>query len=55
MKEVILEIRVIVEDTVSEQLVAQDIGYALDPSSWNWDVSYPVIAGVNETEYLGEE
>lgn len=43
MKVVTLQIYVRVDETVSDQSVAQQIGDAIDPDSWNWDVSFPEV------------
>lgn len=43
MKDVTLQIIVRVDDVVSDESVAEQIGDAIDPNSWNWDVSYPMV------------
>lgn len=43
-KIVTLRVTVRVDDSVEDNEVAQQIGDALDPDGWNWDVSYPDVA-----------
>lgn len=42
-KVVTLTIRVRVDHHVPDGDVAQQIGDAIDPDAWNWDVSYPEV------------
>ena len=43
MKDVTLQLTVRVENTVDDSTVAQQIGSAIDPDGWNWDVGYPEV------------
>lgn len=42
MKEITLTLTVRVDDSVQTAQVEQQIGDAINPDGWNWDVSYPV-------------
>ena len=42
MKEITLTLTVRVEDSVQTAQVEQQIGDAISPDDWSWDVSYPV-------------
>jgi hypothetical protein len=41
MKVVTLQLEVRVDDVVPDNEVAQQIGDAIDPDGWNWDVGFP--------------
>lgn len=43
MKELTLQLTVIVEDVVPNEAVEQQIGDAINPDGWNWGVSYPSV------------
>jgi len=43
MKDVTLRLTVRVDESVDDNEVAQQIGDAIGPDAWNWDVGYPDV------------
>jgi len=43
MKDVTLRLTVRVDESVDDNEVAQQIGDAIGPDAWNWDIGYPDV------------
>lgn len=48
MKIVTLAIQVRVDDGVPDEEVAQQIGDAIGPDAWNWDVGFPEVIATSD-------
>lgn len=51
MREVTLTLTVRVPDSVLAENVAQQIGDAIGPDGWSWDVSFPAVTGERTVPY----